>query len=286
MHKILPLTALLVSTLTGVAFAQPAPIRRIEPLKPIAAGTPVTLGRPSDADEVLLRLVGVSCVAATKLVRNADGSFNGSVTCGAVTLKAKRLAIDPSEVGGRNNAPGPMAPVPLTAQRITSGEVTILAIGANDLFVSRAGELVGKVCTVSKPLNRDARGYYAGEVMCGKDRYYFAEVQLGGPDAMVAVGVVNTPPARGGPQLGERWRIIDAGDVYPTINTTDCLAWPTTSMKLKGGSGGWGQYAPAAGDVGQVVGVTRHCSQEIDVALLQIGAYVVPIGVQGIERAP
>jgi len=180
-----------------------------------------------------------------------------------------------------------MAPGPASDQRSTSGEVTFLAIGANDLFVSRACELVGKVCTVSKPLTRDARGYYAGEVMCGKDRYYFAEVQLGGPDSMVAVGgVVKSPPVPSGPQIGERWRIIDAGDVYPTINTTDCLVWPTTSMKLKGGSGGWGQYAPAAGDIGLVVGVSRHCSQAIDVVLLQIGAYVVPIGAQGIERAP
>jgi len=75
MHPILPLTALLLTTLSGSAFAQPAP-----QIKPLAVGTPVTLARPTDPDDILLRLVGVRCVAATKLVRNADGSFDGSVT--------------------------------------------------------------------------------------------------------------------------------------------------------------------------------------------------------------
>ena len=280
MHPILPLTALLVTTLTSAAFAQAPP-----PLKPMAPGTPVTLGRPTDADEVLLRLVGVQCVAATRLARNADGSFDGGVTCGAVTLKAKRLAIETSEVIGRGVTPGPGDPVPLNDPKVTSGQVTILAIGDGDLFASRAGELVGKVCVVSMPLTRDARGYYAGEVKCGTDRYYFAEVKLAAGAALVRVGGLKSTVA-GGPQVGERWRIRDAGDIYPTINTTDCLVWPTPSMKLKGGDGAWGQYAPAAGDVGQVVGISRHCSQEIDVVFLQIGAFVVPIGVQGIERAP
>lgn len=32
--------------------------------------------------------------------------------------------------------------------------------------------------------------------------------------------------------------------------------------------------------------VTRHCDQEVDIVLLQVGAYVVPIGSAGVERVP
>src|SRR5688572_5675145 len=73
----------------GAALAQPAPAN-----KPIAAGTRVTLARPAEVDEVLLRLVGLECSAATKLHKNADGTYDGSLTCGSVTLKAKRLTLD------------------------------------------------------------------------------------------------------------------------------------------------------------------------------------------------
>ena len=57
-------------------------------------------------------------------------------------------------------------------------------------------------------------------------------------------------------------------------------------LRRIGGEGGWGRFAPANGDVGYVVGVSRHCDQAVDVVLLQVGAYVVPIGIRGVERVP
>jgi len=281
MKSILPLlTASLLFSIAAPAGAQSAP------LKPIPIGTPVTLARPTDLDEVLLRLVGVQCVAASKLNRNADGTFDGTLTCGSVTIKGKRLAIDHRDGGTMTPAVSGPA-VPMIDAKVASGQVTVLAIGAKDLFASRAGELVGQVCNVTKPLTRDAEGYYAGELTCGTNRFYFAQVKVAsGAVTLPATTIAPVPPVTVRPRNGERWRVVDAGDVYPSINTTDCLAWPNADMKRRGGDNYWSSFAPQKGDVGVVLGVVRHCSQDIDVVLLEIGAFVVPIGAQGIERAP
>lgn len=272
MKTILAATMLLLATVS--ARAQSAP-------KPVPVGTPVTIAAPTDSDDVLLRLVGLQCKAATKLVPNKDGTFDGSITCGSITLKGKRLTL------GNAAPPAPDLPKPPTAMtdpRVESGVVTILGIGPNDLFLARSGELVGKVCNVTKPLVRDAKGFYAGELTCGANRYYFAQVSVAS-GAVVMFLTGNTPVPDLGPQPGEQWRIVDAGDVYPSINTTDCLTWPTTDMKSRGGENVWrGFYTPRTGDVGVVLGKSRHCSQDIDVVFLQVGAYVVPIGARGIVR--
>lgn len=270
------LTTLASLALTGTAFAQ------VPPTKPFPIGTQVSIARPTDADEVLLRLVGVVCSAQTKLTRNVDGTYDGTITCGSVQIKGKRLALD---IGGQvaGNTAGPI--VPMSDPTVASGKVTILGIGSNDLFNAQASTIVGKVCNVTKPLKLDARGYYSGELTCGTNRYYFAEVQVAAGAVTVPPGGVTAPPSNfGGPQPGERWRVTDAGDVYPSINTTDCLQWPSPELKRKGGSGYWGQYSPADGDIGVVLGSSKHCDQDVLVVFIQIGAYVVPIGVQGIER--
>ena len=97
-----------------------------------------------------------------------------------MTLEGKRLARD-TDVASPPIMVGQAPAVPATLPRIASGDVTILAIGSNDLFAGRAAEIVGKVCTVTQPLTRDAQGYYAGEVTCGTHRYYFAAVQVARP---------------------------------------------------------------------------------------------------------
>lgn len=272
-------TLSLVLPFVTAAHAQPAPAP-----KPVPIGTAVTIATPADNEAVLSRLVGLQCKAATKLVPNKDGTFDGTITCGEITLKGKRLAL------GNAAPPAPEVPKPppeMTDARVESGVVTILGIGPSDLFLARAGELVGKVCNVTKPLVRDTKnGFYAGELTCGTNRYYFAQVSVAsGAVVIQAGGYAPNPPPDLGPQPGEQWRIVDAGDVYPSINTTDCLAWPNADMKARGGEGAWrGLYTPRAGDIGVVLGKSRHCSQDIDVVFLQVGAYVVPIGARGIVR--
>ena len=282
MSRPIPLATALAPA--SLALATPASAQAPRPItKPLAVGTPVTLARPTDLDEVLLRLVGVQCAAASKLTRNADGTWDGQLNCGSVSIKGKRLALDTPDLA--DSAPRPPDPVrPLSQPRIDGGEVTILAIGPGDLFISRDKELIGKVCKVTKPLNRGGSGYYAGELTCGINRYYFAEVSVGAG----AVDVLNVSPRQPGgpPQIGERWRVKDAGDVYPSINTTDCLTWPSADAKQRGGENYWGSWDPKSGDIGVVLGVSRHCSQAVDVVFLQIGSVVIAIGAQGLEPAP
>jgi len=280
--------AISLGTLVALATApSPAVAQAPRPLaKTLAVGTQVTLARPTDLDEVLLRLIGVQCKVASKLTRNADGTWDGQLDCGSVSIKGRRLAIDAP--GLADTGPRPPEPTHLaTEPRIDGGEVTIAAIGPGDLFVKRERELVGKVCRVTKPLTRGARGLYAGELTCGDNRYYFAEVAVahGAVDVLTMAPSLPSAPA-GRPQVGERWRIRDAGDVYPSINTTDCLVWPSPDARARGGESYWGSWAPKSGDMGLVLGVARHCSQEVDVVFLEVGSVVVAIGAQGLERAP
>ncbi len=267
----------------ALGLALPTDAHAQSPTQPIPKGSKVTLGRPTQVDEVLLRLVGLECIAATALKRNPDGSYDGSLTCGAVTIAAKRLAIDLRDVVIKEEADPP--PSPLSDPTIATGKVTILEIGEGDLFKARRAELIGKFCNVTKPLKRDAAGYYAGELTCGNNRYYFAEVR-------VAAGSVRVPAllevlvGGAGASVGERWRITDAGDIYPSINTTDCLVWPSADAKRTGGENAWGGWRAKNGDVGTVIGVARHCSQDVNVVFLQIGAFVVAIGEQGLAQEP
>lgn len=257
--------------------------------KTIAVGTEVTLARPTDLDEVLLRLVGVRCRVAAKLTRNGDGTWDGALDCGSVSIKGKRLAIDAPGLADTGPGPRPPEPVrPADEPRIDAGEVTIVGVGPGDLFIKRERELVGRLCRVTKPLTRGAGGFYAGELTCGNNRYYFAEVSVahGAVDVLAPAEPAPVPAPRDRPQVGERWRIRDAGDVYPSINTTDCLVWPSPDAKLRGGDSYWGSWDPKNGDVGVVIGVARHCNQDVDVVFLEIGQVVVAIGAQGLVRAP
>jgi hypothetical protein len=78
--------------------------------------------------------------------------------------------------------------------------------------------------------------------------------------------------------VGATVEIIDAGAVYPTLNTLDCITWPSEDAKKKGGEDAWGKYTPAAGEIGTILGVSYHCDDYTEVLILDVGGKVVPIG--------
>ncbi len=87
-----------------------------------------------------------------------------------------------------------------------------------------------------------------------------------------------TPPAE-----TKSAKIIDIGQIYAAINTTECLTWPSSKAKQKGGKNGWGSFYPKVGDIGNVVSEMKHCHLEDKVYLLNINQYYVPISSTGVE---
>jgi hypothetical protein len=78
-------------------------------------------------------------------------------------------------------------------------------------------------------------------------------------------------------------RISDAGQLYSTINTIDCLAWPSEEIKREAGMGGWGKWYPANGDVGVPIGRSVHCFQkDVMVVMVRIGDHIAPVGTKGL----
>lgn len=110
----------------------------------------------------------------------------------------------------------------------------------------------------------------------------------------VSGGAVATPPppppvqptypsAGAGTVESGRVRIVDAGEVYTTINTTDCLQWPDNDTKNQAGKNSWGVWSPKNGDVGVVVWKSAHCSGGNVVLVVRVGdKYLVPIGKKGV----
>ncbi len=106
-------------------------------------------------------------------------------------------------------------------------------------------------------------------------------------------GAVATPPpppppttyptAGAGTVESGRVRIVDAGEVYTTINTTECLQWPDTDTKTLSGSNSWAGWSPKTGDVGVVVWKSTHCTGGNVVLVVRVGGkYLVPIGKKGV----
>jgi len=78
--------------------------------------------------------------------------------------------------------------------------------------------------------------------------------------------------------VGDTVEILNAGEIFP--DARDCFSWPSDDVKKKGGSDQWGSYYPVEGDVGVVLHVTtraKSCGDEVEVLILDIGGYVVPI---------
>ncbi len=85
------------------------------------------------------------------------------------------------------------------------------------------------------------------------------------------------------PKPPKQANITDLGQIYEEINTTECLTWPTSEAKDKGGKNGWGSFYPKKGDTGSIVGEMKHCHLEDKVYLLEINQYVVAISSTGVE---
>jgi hypothetical protein len=82
---------------------------------------------------------------------------------------------------------------------------------------------------------------------------------------------------------GDVVAIADAGLVYPDINTTDCLSWPSDDYKTRGGSTEWGSYYPTQGEIGTIIGTTEHCSSGAQFLILEMDSgYIVPIEATGV----
>ena len=86
----------------------------------------------------------------------------------------------------------------------------------------------------------------------------------------------------------KRASIINAGKVYSTINTGNCLIWPSADIKIKADEKIWKLYGyyPKAGDQGIIVGTSHHCNTNVSVVILKVGENYVPIGSDGIKILP
>lgn len=80
-----------------------------------------------------------------------------------------------------------------------------------------------------------------------------------------------------------RVRLVDVGEVYTSINTTDCLQWPDDETKKVSGSSAWGGWSPKNGDTGVVVWKSTHCNGTTVVLVVRVSdKYFVPIGKKGV----
>ncbi|MBK7397915.1 MAG: hypothetical protein IPJ34_16865 [Myxococcales bacterium] len=94
-----------------------------------------------------------------------------------------------------------------------------------------------------------------------------------GPVSKVGAGTVDSG----------RVRLVDVGEVYTSINTTDCLQWPDDETKKLSGSSAWAGWSPKDGDVGVVVWKSAHCNGTTTVLVVRVAdKYFVPIGKKGV----
>ena len=85
------------------------------------------------------------------------------------------------------------------------------------------------------------------------------------------------------PPPPKKIQVIDVGQIYELINTTDCLTWPTPEMKEKGGKNGWEEFYPKKGDTGMLVKEMQHCHLDDNVYIVGIEQYYVPISSVGVK---
>lgn len=104
--------------------------------------------------------------------------------------------------------------------------------------------------------------------------------------ATLSVGFVPPPigPKPAPVQRANLVEIVDSGNMYDLINTTDCIAWPSPEVRAKGGSNGWGPWRPKNGDRGVATAWTKHCFQaQTRVVFVNIEPYWVAMGEGGIK---
>ncbi len=85
------------------------------------------------------------------------------------------------------------------------------------------------------------------------------------------------------PPPPKKAQITDVGQIYESINTTECLTWPATKIKKKGGKNGWGKFYPKKGDTGVIVKEMQHCHLEDNVYIIELEQYYVPISSVGVK---
>ncbi|OAD19389.1 Serine/threonine protein kinase [Candidatus Thiomargarita nelsonii] len=96
------------------------------------------------------------------------------------------------------------------------------------------------------------------------------------PSSQTATPSQETPSSNE-PTPQKEAKIVDVGQIYELINTTECLEWPDEESKQKGGKNGWGSFYPKKDDTGTIVREMKHCHLDDNIYLLQIGQYYVPI---------
>lgn len=101
------------------------------------------------------------------------------------------------------------------------------------------------------------------------------------------LGFTLTPKPAGKPSVAarspEKAVIVNIGQIYPTINLTDCLQWPSPEIKQIAGQNGWKDFEPKVGDKGIIIAKLPHCSNPDTVHILKIKNHYVPIGRLGIK---
>lgn len=81
-----------------------------------------------------------------------------------------------------------------------------------------------------------------------------------------------------------RWaRIVQAGQLYSTINETDALDWPNPLLKERGGRRGWNSFYPHNGNEGRVIGQSTHRGSGVMVYFLALEGYIAPMGESGLH---
>ncbi len=82
--------------------------------------------------------------------------------------------------------------------------------------------------------------------------------------------------------IGDTVQIADTGGIYTGINRVDCLMWPSEDAKQRGGVDSWGSYYPTGGETGYVIGISAHCDSGIEILILDINGYIVPIAAESV----
>lgn len=85
------------------------------------------------------------------------------------------------------------------------------------------------------------------------------------------------------PRGGARVTIVNSGDMYDLINSTDCIPWPSDEVKALGGQSGWKGWTPTNGDQGTAIARTKHCFLDRTLVFVKIGEFYVPMGADGLR---
>jgi hypothetical protein len=77
--------------------------------------------------------------------------------------------------------------------------------------------------------------------------------------------------------------VVNSGDMYDLINSTDCIPWPNEDTKALGGQSGWKGWTPKNGDRGTAIARTKHCFLDRTLVFVKIGDYFVAMGSDGVH---